>query len=274
VAREGTKEEDMTKGECDPESDNHCSSSRQRFVEPPDKLPMTAMACDKIHIFAEGEVIFKSLIFDPDSQPPKQFNKHGLAAEIIKLHIRRIFITDDFTDMMPSYRNFVESVTESDDPPLNVSRSMGDQGRQLEALTEGEDSDNRQHEGAHDDHHQKVTQPNREFTSPVNATYKSIAAGEQNHGVKACLIKMAVEEAIMFDEAHKGDVSKQYNEADNVNMSSKSAKEVTVMMYNTATLKSTYSLKATVNIEDKNEVPQEDHDDHDQAKQFKDMKEI
>jgi hypothetical protein len=188
VAREGTKEGDVTKGECDPESDNHCSSSRHRVVEPPDKLPMTATACDKIHIFAEGKVTFESLLSDPDSQPPEQFNKHGQAAEIIKLHLRRIFVTDDFMDMMPSYHNVVKSITESDDPPLNVSRSKGERGRQLEAPTEGEDSDDRHDEGVHDDHHQKPTLPNHEITSPVYSTYKSIAMGEQDHGVKACLI--------------------------------------------------------------------------------------
>jgi uncharacterized protein YqeY len=93
----------------------------------------------------------------------------------------------------------------------------------------------------------------------VNATYKSIAVGdEKNHGVEASLIKKAVEGASMFDEA------------DNDNMSSKSATEVTVMKYNTATLKSAYTLKVIVNIE--NEVPPEEHDDHDQAEMFEDMK--
>jgi hypothetical protein len=45
------------------------------------------------------------------------------------------------------------------------------------------------------------------------------------------------------------------------------------MMSDTATLKSAYSLKDTVSIEDENEVPPEEHDDHDQAKLFEDMKE-
>jgi hypothetical protein len=58
---------------------------RRRFVEPTDRLYMTTTACDNINIFAEGEVTFKSLIFDPDSQPPGQFDKHGQAAEIINL---------------------------------------------------------------------------------------------------------------------------------------------------------------------------------------------
>ena len=193
---------------------------------------------------------------------------------MIKLSNRRVFVADDFADMMPNDHNLVKKAIESDDPHLNVSSSKGEQGRQLEALTEGEGSYDRQDEGVHDVHHQKFTLPNHEITSPVNATYKSIAMGEQNHGVKAYLIKKAVEEAIMFDEAHKGDGSKLYNEADNDNVSSKSATEVTAMMHNTATLKSAYSLKATVNVEDENEVPPEEHDDHDQAKLIKDMTEV
>jgi hypothetical protein len=233
-----------TKGVCDQENDNPYSSSRQKFVEPTDKLPMTATAWDKTHIFAdtasnkmiqcvqpfrmrkhdENEkgvydkfhgssanniigpmtqihniakdgVAYKSLLFNPDSQSPGQFHKHRPAVEMFKLYIRRIFITNNLADMMPSYRNVVENITDTDDPPLNVSRSKRDQGRQLEALTEGEDPDSRQNEGVHDDHHQKFTQPNHEITCPMNATYKSIAVGEQNHGVKTNLIK--------FDEAHK-----------------------------------------------------------------------
>ena len=95
----------------------------------------------------------------------------------------------------------------------------------------------------------------------MNATYKSIAMGEQNHGVKTCLI--------MFDEAHK-----LYSETDNDNVSSKRATEMTIMMHNTDTLKSAYSLRATVNVDDdENEAPPEEHDDHDQAKLFDNMEE-
>jgi hypothetical protein len=43
VAREGTK-----KKECDPESDNPCSIPKQRFMEPPDELPMPNTACNKM----------------------------------------------------------------------------------------------------------------------------------------------------------------------------------------------------------------------------------
>jgi hypothetical protein len=173
--------------------------------------PMT-----QIHYIAENEVTFKSLIFDPDSQPPELFNKHEPAAEMNKLYTRGVFVTDDFMDMMASEHNSVKSVSESDTTLLNVSRSKGVQGRQLEALTEEEDSDDRQDEGAHDDRHQKFTLPNHEITSPANATYRSIAVGEQNHGVKAYLIEKAVDEAVMFNDAHKEDVPKWYGEADYV----------------------------------------------------------
>merc|ERR1719154_630478 len=72
--------------------------------------PMT-----QTHFIAEGEVTFKSLLFVPNSQPSEQFNKYGQAAENIKLYVRRVFITDDFKDMMPNYLSFVKGVVDSDD---------------------------------------------------------------------------------------------------------------------------------------------------------------
>merc|ERR1712198_290102 len=79
--------------------------------------PMT-----QTHFIAEGEVTFKSLLFVPSKQESEQFNKYGQAQENIKLYVRRVFITDDFKDMMPNYLSFVKGVVDSDDLPLNVSR--------------------------------------------------------------------------------------------------------------------------------------------------------
>ena len=142
--------------------------------------PMT-----QIHNITENKVTFKSIIMYPDSQLfPDLFNKHKQAAEMTELYTRGVFITDDFMDMMPNDHIFVKSVNKSDNPPLNVSRSKRVQERLLEDLTERKDSDDRQDEGVHDDHHQKLTLPNNEITSPMNAAHKSTALGEQNHGVK------------------------------------------------------------------------------------------
>merc|ERR1711971_927605 len=74
------------------------------------------------HFIAEGEVTFKSLLFIPNTQASEQFNSYGKATENIKLYVRRVFITDDFKDMMPNYLSFVKGVVDSDDLPLNVSR--------------------------------------------------------------------------------------------------------------------------------------------------------
>jgi HSP90 family molecular chaperone len=144
----------------------------------------------QIHIIAEGEVTFKSILFDPDSQPPEQFKMHGQKAENIKPYIRRVFVPDDLTDMMPSYHSFVKGVIDSDDPPLNASRSKREKGRQLEALTEEEDSGDRQDDGVHDDQHQKFTLPIHETTNPVKTTCLSIAVEEQTHGFETYLIQV------------------------------------------------------------------------------------
>jgi heat shock protein beta len=86
------------------------------------------------HFIAEGEVTFKSLLFVPVTQPNESFNKYGALADNIKLYVRRVFITDDFKDMMPSYLSFVRGVVDSDDLPLNVSRETLQQHKLLKVI--------------------------------------------------------------------------------------------------------------------------------------------
>merc|ERR1711935_364343 len=86
------------------------------------------------HFVAEGEVTFKSLLFIPKVQPAESFNKFGQATENIKLYVRRVFITDDFKDMMPNYLSFIRGVVDSDDLPLNVSRENLQQHKLLKVI--------------------------------------------------------------------------------------------------------------------------------------------
>merc|ERR1712080_451321 len=86
------------------------------------------------HFIAEGEVTFKSLLFVPVQQPSESFNKYGSHDEQIKLYVRRVFITDDFADMMPNYLSFIRGVVDSDDLPLNVSRETLQQHKLLKVI--------------------------------------------------------------------------------------------------------------------------------------------
>uniref|UniRef100_A0A2M4BE69 Heat shock protein 83 n=1 Tax=Anopheles marajoara TaxID=58244 RepID=A0A2M4BE69_9DIPT len=86
------------------------------------------------HFIAEGEVTFKSLLYVPKVQPSESFNKYGTKADNIKLYVRRVFITDEFNDMMPNYLSFIRGVVDSDDLPLNVSRETLQQHKLIKVI--------------------------------------------------------------------------------------------------------------------------------------------
>uniref|UniRef100_A0A4W3IJC3 Endoplasmin n=1 Tax=Callorhinchus milii TaxID=7868 RepID=A0A4W3IJC3_CALMI len=88
-----------------------------------------------IHFTAEGEVTFRSILFVPNVAPRGLFDEYGTKkTDYIKLFVRRVFITDDFHDMMPKYLNFIKGVVDSDDLPLNVSRETLQQHKLLKVI--------------------------------------------------------------------------------------------------------------------------------------------
>ena len=75
-----------------------------------------------MHNKAEGRLEYTNLMFIPSSKPFDLFDparKHG-----VKLYVKRVFITDDCSELMPAWLRFVRGIVDSQDLPLNVSREM------------------------------------------------------------------------------------------------------------------------------------------------------
>ena len=73
-----------------------------------------------LHNKVEGVVEFTSLLFIPDSKPFDLF--HPDRKTRVKLYIKRVFISEEGNDLIPSYLRFLRGVVDSEDLPLNISR--------------------------------------------------------------------------------------------------------------------------------------------------------
>ncbi|HKJ72380.1 MAG TPA: molecular chaperone HtpG [Gammaproteobacteria bacterium] len=88
-----------------------------------------------LHFHAEGTTEYTALLYLP-SQPPLDLwqpdARHG-----VRLYVRRVFITDQARELLPTYLRFLRGVVDAPDLPLNISREMLQSDAQVARIRKG-----------------------------------------------------------------------------------------------------------------------------------------
>jgi len=87
------------------------------------------------HARVEGRQEYTELLYIPAHAPFDLWDRtarHG-----IRLYVRRVFIMDDAEQLLPTYLRFVRGIVDSNDLPLNVSREILQESRDIEAIRAG-----------------------------------------------------------------------------------------------------------------------------------------
>ena len=87
------------------------------------------------HARVEGRQEYTLLLYLPARAPFDLWERD--ASHGIKLYVRRVFIMDDATQLMPHYLRFVRGVVDTNDLPLNVSREILQESKDIEAIRSG-----------------------------------------------------------------------------------------------------------------------------------------
>lgn len=82
-----------------------------------------------------GRSEYTSLLYIPAKAPYDLWDRNQQKG--IKLYVKRVFIMDDAEQLMPPYMRFVKGVIDSSDLPLNVSREILQESRDVKAIREG-----------------------------------------------------------------------------------------------------------------------------------------
>lgn len=87
------------------------------------------------HNRVEGSTEYTQLLYIPSRAPSNIFTREAKAG--IKLYVKRVFIMDDADNLIPNYLRFVQGVVDSADLPLNVSRELLQESRDVKTIREG-----------------------------------------------------------------------------------------------------------------------------------------
>lgn len=87
------------------------------------------------HNRVEGSTEYTQLLYIPAKAPFDLFTREQKSG--IKLYVKRVFIMDEAENLMPSYLRFVKGIIDSADLPLNVSRELLQESRDVRTIREG-----------------------------------------------------------------------------------------------------------------------------------------
>jgi len=87
------------------------------------------------HARVEGKQEYTQLLYVPARAPFDMWDRN--ARHGVKLYVRRVFIMDDAEQLMPLYLRFIRGVVDSSDLPLNVSREILQQSKDIDAIRHG-----------------------------------------------------------------------------------------------------------------------------------------
>ena len=87
------------------------------------------------HNRVEGRQEYTQLLYIPSRAPFDLWDRHHRRG--LKLYVRRVFIMDDAEHLLPAYLRFVRGVLDSNDLPLNISREILQESRDVEAIRSG-----------------------------------------------------------------------------------------------------------------------------------------
>ena len=87
------------------------------------------------HNRVEGRQEYTQLLYIPSRAPFDLWDRHHRRG--LKLYVRRVFIMDDAEQLLPAYLRFVRGIVDSNDLPLNISREILQESKDVEAIRSG-----------------------------------------------------------------------------------------------------------------------------------------
>jgi molecular chaperone HtpG len=87
------------------------------------------------HARVEGRQEYTQLLYVPSRAPFDMWDRESMHG--VKLYVRRVFIMDDAAQLMPNYLRFIRGVVDSNNLPLNVSREILQESKDIEAIRAG-----------------------------------------------------------------------------------------------------------------------------------------